>query len=205
MLPKAVKKHLKKDPILARIVDTPIDFSKHLHANSFSALLSSIVSQQLSVKAAATIHGRFVDIFDSEGFGPEEVLAKSHEKLRAVGLSNQKAKYVKNVSQFYLDHKITDAHLEKLDDNEVIKLLSQIKGVGTWTVQMIMMFHLGREDVFPVDDLSIQQKTTALYKLEGPLKETKKKMHVIAENWKPYRSYASRLLWAYQLENQEKK
>jgi len=105
---------------------------------------------------------------------------------------------VQNVCRFFIEEKITDAKLDKLSNEELIKYLSQIKGVGQWTVEMILMFTLGREDVFALDDLGIQQGIQKLYQLEGlDKKELKEKMLQISIKWKPYRTYACRYLWGW--------
>ncbi|HEY8689459.1 MAG TPA: DNA-3-methyladenine glycosylase 2 family protein, partial [Chitinophagaceae bacterium] len=120
------------------------------------------------------------------------------EKFRGIGFSNAKAGYVHNVCKFFVENNITDARLNKMSNEEVIELLTQIKGVGKWTVEMILMFTLGREDVFAVDDLGIQQSITKLYKLDATDKKLmKEKMLQISSKWSPYRTYACRYLWGW--------
>ena len=120
------------------------------------------------------------------------------EKLRSIGFSNAKASYVHNVCKFFVENNITDARLHKMSNEEIIELLTQIKGVGQWTVEMILMFTLGREDVFAVDDLGIQQSITKLYKLDASDKKLmKQKMLEISAKWSPYRTYACRYLWGW--------
>lgn len=129
---------------------------------------------------------------------PQQVIGTSHETLRAIGLSNAKVQYVKNVAAFCIEHKINDKKLATLSNEEIIDLLTQIKGVGKWTVEMLLMFSLGREDVFAVDDLGIQQAMTRLYKLEDlDKKQLKEKMLQLSNKWSPYRTYACLHLWSW--------
>lgn len=160
----------------------------------FNALIRSIVGQQLSIKAAQTIYQRFLALF-SEKPSPHSLMGMEHEMLKGVGLSNQKATYVKNVARFFDQKKLGALQWEELSDTEIIDLLTAIKGVGTWTVQMLLMFTLDRPDVFPVDDLGIQQGMKHFYGLHEEGKALKSKLHDIADRWKPYRSIASKLIW----------
>lgn len=160
----------------------------------FNALIRSIIGQQLSIKAAKTIYERFRDLFETEP-EPGSILDVPQESLRAVGLSTQKAGYVHNVSRFFNEKDLTQLDWKKLSDQQVIDLLTQIKGVGVWTVQMLLMFTLERNDVFPVDDLGIQQGMKHLYGLETEGKVLKEQLIKIADNWRPYRSVGSKLIW----------
>lgn len=118
--------------------------------------------------------------------------------FRGIGFSNSKAQYVHNVCQFFLENKITDAQLHKMSNEKVIDLLTQIKGVGKWTVEMILMFTLAREDVFALDDLGLNQSVCRLYKIkETDKKLLRKKIEKISLKWKPYRTYASMYLWRW--------
>jgi DNA-3-methyladenine glycosylase II len=162
----------------------------------YMALLSSIVSQQLSVKAADTIFNRFLDIYPDRYPPPGQLIKTTSARLRTAGLSQQKAQYLKNVASFALEDDGLNYHyLRKKTDEELISHLTQIKGVGRWTVEMLLMFTLDRKDVLPVNDLGIQQAIKKLYKLDHEGKELKQKMVVIAENWKPYRSIVCKYLW----------
>jgi len=162
----------------------------------YLALLSSIVSQQLSVKAADTIFNRFLDIYPDRYPLPHQLAQTRAPRLRAAGLSRQKAEYLKNVARFALHNDgLNYKLLTTKTDDELVEHLSKIKGVGRWTVEMMLMFTLDRKDVFPVDDLGIQQAMRKLYKLDEEGRELKKKMMVIAENWRPYRSIACKYLW----------
>ncbi len=161
-------------------------------------LCGSIMSQQLSTKVAAVIYGRFLNLYKTNKPAPQQIIDTPIEILRGIGLSYAKANYIQNVCRFFIEEKITDAKLDKLSNEELIIYLSQIKGVGQWTVEMILMFTLGREDVFALDDLGIQQSIQKLYQLETlDKKELKVKMLEISEKWKPYRTYACRYLWGW--------
>jgi len=188
-------KHLKKDPKLATILKG----NKHelkLHKNIPLRLMASIMSQQLSTKVAKVIFHRFLELYNGKEPKPQQVLDTPFEKLRAIGLSNAKVSYVQNVARFCIEHKITDKKLLQMDDESVIELLTSIKGVGKWTVEMLLMFTLGREDVFAVDDLGIQQAMCKLYKISAAdKKKMKARMLKISATWSPYRTYACLHLW----------
>lgn len=175
------------------------DFPRsHKNTDVYMALLSSIVSQQLSVKAADTIFHRFLDIYPDRYPQPDQLVKTRKTRLRAAGLSQQKAQYLKNVASFALqDDGLNYQYLKKKTDDELVSHLTQIKGVGRWTVEMLLMFSLDRKDVLPVDDLGIQQAIKRLYKLDHEGKELKQKMVLIAENWKPYRSIVCKYLWQW--------
>ncbi len=190
-------RHLSRDPKLAPIVKKydlpPLSPTDDLYAK----LLRNIVFQQLSGKAATTIHNRFLQLFPEEYPAPERLLAFDIEDLRAVGLSRQKANYVQNIARFFTENKIKNADLFAMEDDALIDYLSQIKGVGKWTVEMLLMFSMERQDVLPLDDLVVFQQIQKLYGLEGTKRELKKQMTEIAEAWRPYRSVASRYMWVF--------
>lgn len=188
-------RHLEKDPLLGSWIpriEVP-DFTPR--KNVYFDLLESIVSQQLSVKAADTIYNRLLDLFPDKYPNPQLLLTITPERLRAVGLSQQKTQYILNVAKFTLENDLEQVNWNNFEDSEIILFLSQIKGVGTWTVQMVLMFTLGRPDVFPVDDLGIQKGMIALAGLEERGKDLKLRMQELAEPWRPWRTVACRLLW----------
>lgn len=159
-------------------------------------LMEAIVSQQLSTKVADVIWGRFANLFEETYPHPEAVVEMDDQELRNVGLSWQKLGYLKNVARFSLENDISFEALGDKDDNEIIELLTEIKGVGKWTVQMVLMFPLDRPDVFPVDDLGIQTKMKHWYELDSEKKELKQELVRIAETWRPYRTLACKYLWS---------
>jgi len=188
--------HLSKDSGLKLLIEHITLPKRNPSKDVYSGLIRSIVSQQLSVKAASTIHGRFLNLFE-DGY-PNAIALQNLDstQLRAVGLSGQKTNYVKNVAQFFIENDLFEKDWTAVSDHEIIVLLTQIKGVGKWTVQMILMFVLSREDVFPVLDLGVQQGIKEVYGLTEEKKELHAKMEEIAEAWKPFRSIACLYLWA---------
>jgi DNA-3-methyladenine glycosylase II len=193
--------HLSKDAKMAKVImETNFQISlKPAEHNVFVALLESIVSQQLSVKAADTIYGRFVALFENQQPEPQAILSLADETLRAVGLSGQKTKYIKNVAFFALENSLEIDDINKRSDNELIDLLTQIKGVGRWTVEMLLMFTLQRPDVFPIDDLGIYQSIVDVYQIDTTQnkKEIRQQLTSIAAKWSPYRTWACRYLWKW--------
>ena len=191
-------KHLNKDKKLKAIISTQETIVLKKEKNIYLWICFSIISQQLSTKVAKVIQQRFLDLYDSKNPRLEEIIATPFDTLKGIGLSQSKTNYLLNVCQFFLEHKLTDSKLNKMDDETLIELLIQIKGVGRWTVEMILMFALGREDVFAVDDLGIQQKMCALFDIDkANKKQMKIKMQEIAAPWSPYRTYACRYLWGW--------
>ena len=189
---------LNNDEKLKTIIDLQTPYVLITRKNIYLHLCSSIMSQQLSVKVAAVIYERFLSLYKNKKPSLTQIIDTPFDTLRSVGLSNAKTQYVKNVCVFFLTEKITDAKLQKMSNESLIKYLSQIKGVGQWTVEMILMFTLGREDVFAVDDLGIQQSITKLYQLDASDKKALKiKMMELSANWSPYRTYACRYLWGW--------
>ena len=190
--------HLTKDKNLKKIIALQEPYVLVSRKNVYLHLCSSIMSQQLSTKVAAVIYNRFLNLYKNKKPGLQQIIDTPVESLRSIGLSNAKARYIQNVCRFFLAEKITDATLHKMSNEELIKYLSQIKGVGQWTVEMILMFTLGREDVFALDDLGIQQSITKLYQLDAKDKKTlKEKMLQLSAKWSPYRTYACRYLWGW--------
>ena len=156
------------------------------------------MSQQLSTRVATVIFKRFLSLFNTTDPKPQEILAISYEQLRSIGLSHAKATYVHNVAQFAIEKGMTHRKLNGMDNEQVIEYFTEIKGVGRWTAEMLLMFTLGREDVFAVDDLGIQQSMARIYKLEHlSLKELKERMIKISLKWVPFRTYACLHLWSY--------
>jgi DNA-3-methyladenine glycosylase II len=189
--------HLKKDKKLAAILQEP-EPALTTRTNIPLRLIASIMSQQLSTKVARVIYHRFLELYKGKEPSPKQVLATDAAVLRSIGLSNAKVQYVHNVALFCIEQKITDKKLLQLSNEEVIELLTQIKGVGRWTVEMLLMFTLGREDVFAVDDLGIQQAMIHLYRLQKlDKKALKQRMLKISAAWSPYRTYACLHLWKW--------
>lgn len=185
------------DEVMVRVIlATSKEIIPTPDVNIYRNLMKSIVSQQLSTKVAVIIWQRFLDLFPSQDPHPEAVLNLSMAQLRGVGLSGSKSNYIQNVAQFANENDMSFEKLMLLKDEEIIAMLSEIKGVGKWTVQMILMFPLDRQDVFPVDDLGIQTKMKYWYGLKSEKKELKSDMERISKKWSPYRSLACKYLWA---------
>lgn len=188
---------LSLDKKMATILDgEPYTLKKQKRIDFY--LCSSIMSQQLSVKVAAVIKQRFLALYEGNLPAPQQILDTPFESLRGIGLSNAKVNYIQNVARFALEQGMEWKKLEKLSNEELISYLTQIKGVGRWTVEMLLMFAMGREDVFAVDDLGIQMAMKKLYKLDDSDKKAfKEKMLKISKKWAPYRTYACIHLWKW--------
>ena len=162
--------------------------------NYYEFLVRSIVYQQLSGKAAATIYGRFKDLFNSKLYPkPKDVIAIPHESLRSAGLSNQKATYIRDLSEKWNRGEVDLSNLDKLSDEEISTELIKVKGIGQWTADMFLMFTLVRSDIFPLGDLGLQKGFMRLNKTDQL--PTPKEMEKAAEIWKPYRTVAALYLW----------
>jgi len=194
---KAVR-HLKKaDPDLARVIRRigPCELKPDKSRTIYASLVRSIVYQQLTGKVAAIIFGRFLELFPGRKFPePERVLRMPFERLRGVGLSNQKASYIRNIAQATRDGIVPDSRrANRMSDDDLVEWLTSIKGVGRWTVEMLLIFRLGRPDVLPATDYGVQ-KGFALAKRLAELPKPKELL-VAGERWAPYRTVAAWYLW----------
>ena len=190
--------HLSKDKKLKKLVEATEPHQLKNRKNICTYLCASIMSQQLSTKVADIIYKRFILLYGGKEPTPQQIIETPFEKLRGIGLSNAKVSYVKNVAQFELDFGMDAKKLRKMNNEEVIGYLIVIKGVGRWTVEMLLMFALGREDVFAVDDLGIQNAMIKLYKLDNSdKKKLKEEMLRLSAKWSPYRTYACVHLWRW--------
>ena len=188
--------HLSKDRRFKKLIGQHEPFSLKKRKDVPLYLIASILSQQLSTKVAETIHKRFLNLYDGRSPSPEEILSTPLETLRSIGLSNAKTNYVHNVARFALEEGMDHPKLSRMDNEEVIGYLTRIKGVGRWTAEMLLMFSLGREDVFSADDLGIQNAMIRLYKLDRADKRTfREDLLRISGKWAPYRTYACLHLW----------
>jgi DNA-3-methyladenine glycosylase II len=193
----AAIKHLNaQDPLLGAVIANTLTYpSFTAHTNYYHELASSIISQQLSVKAAATIQKRFKALFNDTFPHPEQILEKDTEELRAVGLSYQKAGYIKDLARHILDGTVRFDTLDQQSNNDIIIELTKVKGIGEWTVHMFLMFCMGRLDVLPTGDLGIRTGIMRLYELETL--PTADVVRLVAEQykWHPYESVASWYIW----------
>lgn len=199
MLSPTIATHLAKDlkllPILAiaRVEERP-DFD----GDVYFGLLRAIAYQQLSGKAATTIFKRFLSLFPDEYPEADRLLAFSESELRSVGLSRAKTNYMQNIAEYFTEHRLFQIDWAALDDQSILARLTAIKGVGKWTAEMVLMFVLHRPDVLPLDDLVVRKRMIQLYAL-GELKgkAQTEALEAAAEAWRPYRSWGSRLMWAW--------
>lgn len=192
------RKHLSKDKVLKRLIAKYGAHNFELQKNILLSVCRSIIGQQLSTKVAKVIFNRFIELFKNKNPKAKDILAIPTETLRGIGLSNAKAAYIKNVCEFFIANKLTDAKLHKMSDDELFELLTQIKGIGRWTVEMLLMFTMAREDIFSPGDLGIQKAMTDLYQIEySSKKELSQKMIYLSQSWSPYRSFACWHLWRH--------
>src|SRR5687768_9615775 len=190
--------HLSKDKKLKKLVENGEPYQLKRRKNICTYLCASIMSQQLSTKVATVIHNRFLALYGDKEPTPQQILDTASETLRGIGLSNAKVSYVKNVAQFEIEFGMDHKKLHKMDNEEVITYLTRIKGVGRWTVEMLLMFALGREDVFAIDDLGIRNAMIKLYKLDTKdKKQLNTELIRISDKWSPYRTYACKHLWGW--------
>ena len=185
--------HQKFEPLIAKHGRCVLVDEEDEQVSIYQALMRAILFQQLSGKAASTIQGRLYALFPDDAFPPPEPLAKmTTEEFRAVGVSRQKAGYLQDLAS--KAHIIpSPSELHDLADDEIVERLITIKGVGRWTVEMLLMFRFGRLDVLPVDDMGVQEGFKRLFDLDHRPK--KKEMETLAEPWKPYRSVGSWYMW----------
>ena len=190
--------HLSRDTILKELIDKCELKIRPAHPSVYEALLRSINFQQLSGASATTIHNRFLEMFPDRFPDPEILIDFTEEELRRPGLSRQKAGYVQNTARFFMDNNLMDTDWTQIPDEDIIDQLTRIKGVGRWTVEMILMFTLHRPDVLPLDDLVVKSSMVALYQVDDLKgKALNQKLLNIAEPWRPYRTTASRYLWQW--------
>ncbi|HSE61482.1 MAG TPA: DNA-3-methyladenine glycosylase 2 family protein [Candidatus Saccharimonadales bacterium] len=193
---RAAADHLAaSDPIMAELVAAHGLFTPLPHTDYYWELVDSIISQQLSVKAARTIEQRFLALFDGKVPAAPELLSKTVEELRAVGLSRAKASYVLDLAKHVADGELQLERLPDLSNEEATKELVAVKGIGEWTAHMFLIFALGRLDVLPVGDLGIRTGIQKLYNL--PALPSPAEVATLAKqrNWHPYESVASWYVW----------
>jgi DNA-3-methyladenine glycosylase II len=190
------RRHLMKaDPKLGLIIKRVGPCTLHAFAPSdpFETLCMSIASQQLSTKAAATIFGRFCDLFPKRKPTPAGVMTLTDEEIRVVGFSRPKVAYLKDLASHVLDGRLDLKGLKKHPDDEVMKQLVAVKGIGRWTAEIFLMFRLGRPDILPADDLGLMNAAHRVYGLRK--RPDAKQLRRMGEAWSPYRSVAAWYLW----------
>jgi DNA-3-methyladenine glycosylase II len=186
---------MRRDPVLGKAIKQigPCLLAERQRKDHLTALVGSIVSQQLSTKAAATIFGRLTALFPEHVIRHEAIAALDDQTLRGVGLSGQKVSYLRDLCARLNDGRLTLDDLDTLDDEQVIARLVAVKGFGRWTAEMFLMFRLHRPDVLPVDDLGIVNAVQRLYGLRK--RPDPKRLMKLGEPWRPYRSVACWYLW----------
>jgi DNA-3-methyladenine glycosylase II len=187
---KAEAELIKLDPVLGALIKSQKLEPREPRTDYFRSLSGSIISQQISVKAAEAIFGRFKELTKLK---PQNAVILSPEDIKTIGLSQQKANYIRDLAQHFVTDPNVYNHLEKQTDEQVIAELTEIKGIGKWTAQMFLIFTLARPDVFAPDDVGLQHGLLKLY--AWPVLPPKQELETLAEQWKPYRSVASLHLW----------
>jgi DNA-3-methyladenine glycosylase II len=187
---RAERELAKKDPKLGALIELQRPLVHKPRTNYFFSLTRSIIGQQVSVAAAATIFARLEAANDID---PVKIAKLSEEQIKAIGLSRQKAGYIKDLAQHFVDNPEVYNHLGQLSDEEVIADLTAVKGIGVWTAQMFLMFTLVRLDVFAPDDIGLQRAMKQLYGWKTV--PSKEKLEKTAEQWRPYRTVACWHLW----------
>lgn len=188
--------HLRTaDPVMADLIERYPRPKPRRGGDPYLDLLHAVMSQQISAKAADAIIARFMDLFPDKHPAPERLADMTDETLRTAGVSRQKAGYLRNIAAFALEYGLDRKVLVGMTDEEAIRHLSCIKGVGRWTVEMLLIFTLNRPNVLPVDDLGIQNAMVRLYRLRSKGSKLRERMKILARPWQPYRSIACRYLW----------
>ena len=180
------------DPVLKKIINACGPLEVELSTDYFSFLSRSIIGQQLSNKVAFVIWNRLLSLIDGEP-SPQKLISLEDEKLREIGVSYSKIGYLKNLSSAVLNNEICLDNLEGIENEEIVKNLTKVKGIGQWTAEMFLIFCLGRRDVFSLGDGGLQRSIKWLYRLDEVPK--RKQLMQISEKWKPYRTFASLYLW----------
>jgi len=187
--------HLTRvDPVMAEVVKAvgPCLMKVERGGTAFSSLAEAILYQQITGKAAATIHRRLKALCPRSHPRPEDILKASDEDLRAVGLSRQKVRYLKDLAEKAMDG-LALGRMSRLGDEEAVKTLTTVKGIGRWTAEIFLMFRLGRLDILPADDYGIQKAIERAYRMPSLPKPDR--VRRLGEAWRPYRSVASWYLW----------
>ena len=189
---------LSGDPLLTKLFENSVPYELKEKTNIPLALYTSIMNQQLSTKVADVIFKRFINIYEGAEPTPQEVADTPVEQFRAIGLSLAKAGYIKNIAQFAIDNGLDLEKLKAMSDDDIYKYVGAIKGVGKWTIHILLMFSLGREDVFIPDDLGIQNAMALLFGLDKTdRKKLKQDIITLSEQWSPYRTYLCVHLWQW--------
>ncbi len=195
VMQKAADHLARNDPVLALVIERAGLCTIRPRKDYYQKVVESIIGQQLSVKAASTIRGRFIDLFDGTFPSPDQILVTDHGDLRAVGLSNAKANYVKDLAQHVVDGRLEFEKFDNLSNEEITAELTAVKGVGEWTAHMFLMFAMVRLNILPTGDLGIRSGMQQLYGLSNLPTPDEMRDIAIKNNWHPYESIASWYIW----------
>ena len=191
----AIQYLCKVDSNLERIIKIVGKYSINIRNDPFQSLVESIIYQQLSGKAANAIYNRFINYYNNKQITPARILNSPNDNLKKVGLSNRKIDYLKDLALHVYDGRINLEELPKMNDEEIINKLVNVKGIGRWTSEMFLIFSLGRQDILPVTDLGVRKAIQKVYSLSELPKPNI--MMEIAKPWRPYRSIATWYLWKF--------
>jgi DNA-3-methyladenine glycosylase II len=194
-LRRAERSLSRRDPVLRAVIRKvgPTTLDTYWRRDAFAALLQTMIGQQISIHAAAAIHGRFKALYGGRSPSAKRLLATSEDDLRGAGLSRPKVAYMRDLAERVSSRRLVPSHLESMPDEEAIAALTAVKGIGIWTAEVFLIFRLGRLDVIPGDDLGLLEGVRQLYELEE--RPTPEELRVFAERWRPYRSVASWFVW----------
>ncbi|MBE7527461.1 MAG: DNA-3-methyladenine glycosylase 2 family protein [Nitrosomonas sp.] len=188
---QAVNELSARDPVMYRIIQSYSDSLSEEKSDAFTTLARAIVGQQISVKAAASVWQKVTTSIPE--ISPEKLMVTETSLLRACGLSARKIDYLRDLSHHFLEGKLVAVNWHELDDETLIRRLIEVKGIGRWTAEMFLIFHLHRPDVLPLDDIGLQRAVSKHYNDSQPI--NKHGIRAIAENWQPWRSVATWYLW----------
>ncbi|MGI0060376.1 MAG: DNA-3-methyladenine glycosylase family protein [Nitrosotalea sp.] len=183
---------LKQDQTLALVIETVGEYKLKKRNHHFAVLVESIISQQLATSAADAIFKRFKGLYPKFPTA-SEILGTRKSKLRKVGLSGMKIEYLKDLAKHMDEGKLNMRSLSKMNDEDVISHLTQVKGIGRWTAEMFLIFSLGRQDIFPVGDLALRKGVQILFSLQEIPKQIEAEK--LGQRWKPYRTIATWYIW----------
>jgi DNA-3-methyladenine glycosylase II len=194
---EAIRHLSRTDPCLKRVIKRVGPCTLHPRRDYYIVLCQSIFTQQISTKVAAVLFGRFRDLFPQRRPTPTATLkllaTAPEETIRSVGLSRQKRSYIENLARHFVEGKVPLRRFGRMSDEEIIDCLTDVKGIGRWTVEMFLIFVLNRPDVLPIDDLGLREAVKRMYRLEE--RPTPKQVLERAEPWRPWRTIATWYLW----------
>jgi DNA-3-methyladenine glycosylase II len=188
---QATRELSERDAVIRKIAARSRMFEQRSRGDAFNTLARSIVSQQISVKAAASVWQKLVDAVPV--VRPDVIHAHDPEILRACGLSRSKVAYLQDLARHFVEHRLSTERWQEMSDDELIVELTQVRGVGRWTAEMFLIFYLARPDILPLDDIGLQRAMSLHYNHGKPL--SKLKITAIAKRWVPWRSVATWYMW----------